>query len=87
MDQQSACDKMATVHRFSNACITFQVDGFKKKMIRRLHTIAIEHVGNCKLLYDVVLFPARTLKVRCLFGKPLGCSEFDNTETNRPHCI
>ena len=45
-----------------------------------------EHVGNYELLYDAMLFPARTLKSRCLFGKPLGGSEFDNIETNKPHC-
>jgi len=55
-------------------------------MNKRLHTIAIEHVGNYRLLYDVMLFPACTLKSRCLFGKPLGGSKFDNIETNRPHC-
>jgi hypothetical protein len=73
---------MAKVHRFSNACLTFQLDGLeeeeeeekgggKKEGGGRLHTIAIEHVGNYGLLYDVMLFPARTLKLRCLFGKPL----------------
>jgi len=77
---------MATVHRFSNTCLTFQLDGLKKKTIRRLHTIAIEHVSNYGLLYYVMLFPALTLKSRCLFGKPLGGSEFDNIETNTPHC-
>jgi len=82
--QQSAYDKLATVHRFSNACLTFQLDGLKKKMIKRLHII--EHVGNYGMLYDVMLFPARLLKSRCLFGKPLGGSQFDNIETNRPHC-
>ena len=75
---------MTTVYWFSNACLTFQVNGLKQKRIKRPRNF--EHVAITDCYMTSCFSQPYTETEMPLWQTPLGGSEFDNIETNRPHC-